>query len=84
METKIKLDKDTFEVLSNKIMGIGSTAGAYALYSDAEYYIVVTEEEISLKSVFCDVVYHTTIDEIDSIKGTMKIKGKLYKYKIVE
>lgn len=32
-------------------MGIGSIAGAYVLYSDAEYYIVVTEEEISLKNL---------------------------------
>lgn len=85
METKVKLNKNSFEVKANKAFVFGQgTAGAYAFYSDAEYWIVTDEAGVSLKSLYLEVEYLTPIDEINSLSRTFKIGDKQYKYTIVE
>lgn len=85
METKVLLDKNTFEVKAQKAFVVGNgTAGGYAFVSDADYYIVTDESTISLKSIYLDVEYNTPIEELDSLRQTFKIKGKEYKYKIID
>ncbi len=84
METKVKLDKDTFEVKSNKVFTVGQgTAGGYAFNSQTEYFIIADEDGIKLKSVFNEVEYTTEIEEVNSLNGTFVIKGKEYKYKVI-
>lgn len=84
METKVKLDKDTFEVKSNKLYSMGQgTAGGYVFNSEADYYIIVEDKGIKLKSVFNEVEYTTDIDEVNSLNGTFTISGKEYKYKVL-
>lgn len=85
METKVKLDKNTFEVKAGKAFAFGKgAAGAYAFHSDADYYIVTTETAITLKSIYCDVEYNTEIEQLDSYRCTFKINGKEFKYSIIE
>lgn len=87
MEVKIILDKNTSEVKFSKAWAFTQgTAGAYAFHSDAEYYIVTTEEDITLKSIYCDVEYYTAISELDIFNRKFKLQGNdhEYKYKIVE
>ncbi len=87
MEVKVRLDKNTLDVKFSKAWAFTQgTAGAYAFYSDAEYYIVTTEEETSLKSIYCDVEYQTPIVELDSLHRTFKLEGndRNYKYKIID
>lgn len=85
METKIKLDKNTFEVKAQKALVFGKgTAGAYAFHSDADYFIVTDENDVSLKSIYLDIEYNTPIEQLDSYRRTFKIKDKEYKYSIID
>lgn len=85
MKTKVQLNKNTPEVLANKAYSAGQgSAGGYTFLSDADYWIIVEEDKIQLKSIFNDVEYHSDIEEVDSINHKFQLKGKEYRYKIVD
>ncbi len=85
METKVKLDKNTFEVKAQKVFTMGKgAAGGYAFISEADYYIVTDQSGVSLKSNYLDVEYNTPIEDLDSYRQTFKINNKEYKYQIID
>lgn len=84
METKIILDKNTFEVKAQKVMAFQHpTVGGYALIAEADYWITTHDGKLCLKSDFEDEVYYTEIENLDTTNRTFEIKNKQYKYKIV-
>lgn len=83
METKIILDKNTFEVKAYKLNTMfRGTIGGYAFNRNADYYITTEGDDLVLKSVMDDIEYTTVITDLDTEARTFKIKKKEYHYKI--